>query len=96
MKTIQNFAEHPFHFPQGSGRGDTVVFPRANLAADGKIVPSSTNVDEETIKLMKGHPIAKAWFGNGALSIADEHDPEATAAPPPPARTPPTKDDPKK
>jgi len=84
MPTIENHAEHPFHFPKAivsTGQGnldvsssmyeEAVLFPRAGqLDDEGNPVPSKTNVSEETLAAIKKHPIAKGWFHRRGLAVA--------------------------
>jgi hypothetical protein len=84
MPTIENHAEHPFHFPKatkstgtgnldvtGSAYEEAVTFPRAgNLNDDGNPVPSKTKVSDATLEAIKKHPVARGWFHRTGLAVA--------------------------
>jgi hypothetical protein len=86
MPTIENYAEHPFHFPkkiESTGKGtldattsafeEGVLFPRAGLPDDsGNPIPSKTKVSKEKLAEMQGHPVAKGWFNRTGLIVAEK------------------------
>jgi len=78
MPIIDNWAEHPYEFPQGR-----VVDEKGTvhgLAASAVMIPwrnkdhtpSKVRVTDETLKAMQADPVAKGWFGPGQLAIGQE------------------------
>lgn len=84
MPTIENHAEHAFHFPKPTtvtGKGimdvtpsafeEAILFPRAgNPGEDGNPVPSRTNITAEQLAALKAHPVAKGWLNRRGLAVA--------------------------
>ena len=71
MPTIQNFALHAFNFPRKGAGKEQVSFPAGVAFAPGKVRPSETVVDNETLGEMKEHDTAGDWFGPAALVVKE-------------------------
>jgi hypothetical protein len=83
MPIIENYAEHPFEFPQGSPvaigeKGETSV--KAIQKTHALIIPwrvkpgepSKVRVSDESLKLMQADSVAKGWFSPGNLALGAE------------------------
>lgn len=76
---IENYAEHPYEFPQGVVVDDkgtvkasrhlhSAIFPWRIRVGE----PSRVRISEETYKLMMADKAAAGWFGDGQLRVGKE------------------------
>lgn len=95
MPIIENYAEHPYEFPQGSvvdDKGTVKAIRDKSLIIPWRVSPtepSRVRVSEESLKLLQADSVARAWFAPGELVIGKEPEKEADRAKIPTLPSPP-------